>query len=138
MPFRYFARRLPHNPSSSHIHTTYKSLLQFAKEAVNTFISALPEELTVHPDVAGNIPISYNLAMTTSGIALVPRRREGCMLRRDDGTNIGYIQLNGTVLGGTLMVKFQEEWDVLRARPDKLDAILEAIGIPLVTQTKKL
>ena len=60
------------------------------------------------------------------------------MLKRDDGTDVGVVQLNGTVLGGTLMVKYQEEWDILRARPEKLDAILEAIGIPKSSESTKL
>jgi ATP adenylyltransferase len=78
------------------------------------------------------------MAMTTAGIAILPRRSEGHMLRRDDGSNIGYVQLNGTALGGTLMVKYKEEWDTLRTQPQKLDAILEAIGIPRQAQTTKL
>ena len=53
------------------------------------------------------------------------------MLRRDDGSDIGFVALNGTMLAGTLMVKYQEEWDVLRIEPEKLDTLLEAIGIPL-------
>ena len=56
------------------------------------------------------------------------------MLQRDDGSDIGFVALNGTMLAGTLMVKYQEEWDVLRVEPEKLDTLLEAIGIPLVTK----
>jgi sulfate adenylyltransferase (ADP) / ATP adenylyltransferase len=70
------------------------------------------------------------MAMTTSGMAILPRRREGDALLLDDGTQVGFAALNGTVLGGTLMVKRQEEWDLLRNRPEKLDTLLGAIGIP--------
>jgi ATP adenylyltransferase len=56
------------------------------------------------------------------------------MLQRDDGSDIGFVALNGTMLAGTLMVKYQEEWDVLRVEPEKLDTLLEAIGIPLETE----
>jgi ATP adenylyltransferase len=70
--------------------------------------------------------------MTTSGMAIVPRRSEGSMLKRDDGTEIGFVQLNGTTLGGTMLVKYLELWEALRARPDKLDDILRDIGIPKV------
>ena len=56
------------------------------------------------------------------------------MLQRDDGSDIGFVALNGTILAGTLMVKYQEQWDVLRAEPEKLDTLLEAIGIPLGTE----
>jgi ATP adenylyltransferase len=68
--------------------------------------------------------------MTTAGMAILPRRSEGAVLRRDDGSEIGFVALNGTTLGGTMMVKHQEEWDVLRKQPEMLDTILEAIGIP--------
>lgn len=68
--------------------------------------------------------------MTTEGMVIMPRRSEGGTLRRDDGTEVGFIALNGTTLCGTLMVKYQEEWDILRAQPEKLESILAAIGIP--------
>lgn len=60
----------------------------------------------------------------------MPRRAEGTMLRREDGTEIGFVALNGTTLGGTMMVKHQQEWDALRERPEMLHDILTAIGIP--------
>lgn len=59
------------------------------------------------------------------------------MLQRDDGSDIGFVALNGTILAGTLMVKCQEQWDVLRAEPEKLDTLLEAIGIPLGTEDNR-
>lgn len=68
--------------------------------------------------------------MTTEGMVILPRRSEGTMLKRPDGTEIGFVALNGTTLGGTMMVKHQEEWDVLRSQQGKLDSILDAIGIP--------
>lgn len=68
--------------------------------------------------------------MTTSSMVLCPRRNEGAVLKRDDGSEAGSVQLNGTILGGTLMVKLQDEWDVLRGDSTVLDALLGAIGIP--------
>ena len=59
------------------------------------------------------------------------------MLQRDDDSDIGFVALNGTMLAGTLMVKYQEEWDVLRAEPERLDTLLEAIGIPLGTEDNR-
>jgi ATP adenylyltransferase len=67
--------------------------------------------------------------MTIEGMAILPRIAEGSSLRRDDGTEIGFVALNGTALGGTLMVKQEEEWNLLREQPEKLDSILRAIGI---------
>ena len=75
--------------------------------------------------------------MTISAMVICPRRREGNILQRDDGSDIGFVGLNGTILAGTLMVKHQEEWDVLRVEPKKLDTLLEAIGIPLGTKNNQ-
>ncbi len=82
--------------------------------------------------------ISYNLSLTTTSIALCPRRAEGARLWGDDdedgdGEAIvgeGEVALNGTILAGTLMVKAEREWDELRARPEKLERVLERVGIP--------
>jgi ATP adenylyltransferase len=73
--------------------------------------------------------------MTTTAMAILPRRCEGSTLVRSDGSDIGFVALNGTALAGTLMVKYQEEWDVLRAQPEKLDQILGAIGLPTNSST---
>jgi len=42
----------------------------------------------------------------------------------------GVISLNGTILAGTLMVKAEAEWDVLRARPELLVNALREVGFP--------
>jgi len=80
--------------------------------------------------------MSYNLAMTTAGIVILPRRAEGTMLHRDDGSEIGFVALNGTTLGGTMMVKHQDEWNMLRHESGLLDRILGAIGIPKPPSSK--
>ncbi|KAF9735360.1 putative bis(5'-nucleosyl)-tetraphosphatase [Paraphaeosphaeria minitans] len=138
LPFSHFAYRFTSEPSVAELLNAYNHLYREAKQAIDGFISTHPGHLSLHESAQGDLPISYNMAMSTQGMAIIPRRNEGHMLRRDDGTDIGFVQLNGTVLGGTLMVKFQEEWDTLRQHPEKLDAILEAIGIPKTTQTTKL
>lgn len=68
--------------------------------------------------------------MTVEGMAILPRIAEGSSLLQDDGAEIGFVALNGTALGGTLMVKQEAEWNLLRQKPEKLDSILRAIGIP--------
>ncbi|KAF1841590.1 Ap4A phosphorylase-like protein II [Cucurbitaria berberidis CBS 394.84] len=130
VPFTHFARLFDSEPSGSQLLSIYNELYSSAKEFVDKFIAANPEQLALHPLNGGDLPISYNLAMTTTGMVLLPRRNEGTMLRRDDGTDIGFVALNGTTLGGTMMVKHQEEWDLLRKKPEMLDSILAAIGIP--------
>lgn len=78
-------------------------------------------------DREGKAVISYNLALTTDAMAICPRRREGAMVR--DG--LGPVAINGTVLGGTVMVKTGEEWDALRRGGDGLFGLLKAVGIPV-------
>lgn len=137
VPFTHFARSFDSEPSGSELLKIYSELYSSAKEAVDKFIAANPEQLALHPITGGDLPISYNLAMTTAGMAILPRRSEGIMLRRDDGSEIGFVALNGTTLGGTMMVKHQEEWDLLRKEPELLDQILTAIGIPRETSWSK-
>lgn len=43
---------------------------------------------------------------------------------------IGPIALNGTILGGTLLVKSEAEWQTLQNVESKLMDILGAIGVP--------
>jgi ATP adenylyltransferase len=114
--------------------TLYKDLYRASKVAVDRFIAANPEQLDLHSTDGGDLPISYNFAMTTSGMVMMPRRAEGTMLRQEDGSEIGFVALNGTALGGTMMVKHQEEYDALREKPELLDTILTAIGIPKEVQ----
>lgn len=68
--------------------------------------------------------------MTTSGMAIVPRRNEGAAIKNGQGVEVGSVALNGTLLAGTLMVKLEDEWNTLRNDELQLDEILTAIGIP--------
>ncbi|KAF2000287.1 5',5'''-P-1,P-4-tetraphosphate phosphorylase 2 [Amniculicola lignicola CBS 123094] len=129
LPFVHFAIRLP-EIARNHLLPAYESLYSVAYKTVKEYISANPNTLALHPTEGGDLPISYNLAMTRTTMAIMPRRSEGSMLRRDDGSELGFVALNGTTLGGTLMVKHQEQWEELCAKPWKLDGILEEIGIP--------
>ncbi|KAF1948329.1 Ap4A phosphorylase-like protein II [Byssothecium circinans] len=135
LPFFHFAHKFNSEPSDSQLLQIYVRLYQLAKKAADDYITSHPGQLALHSTTDGNLPISYNLAMTTAGMAIFPRRSEGHMLRGEDGTDIGYVQLNGTSLGGSLMVKYEEEWNTLRREAHKLDLILEAIGIPKPAQT---
>ncbi|KAL6712386.1 bifunctional AP-4-A phosphorylase/ADP sulfurylase [Coniothyrium glycines] len=130
LPFTHFACVFDSEPSSADLLSNYTELYIAAKTATEKWITAHPAELSLHDIGDGDLPISYNLAITTSGMAILPRRSEGTTLRRDDGSDIGFVALNGTTLGGTMMVKHKEEWDVLREKPGMLDYILSAIGIP--------
>ena len=137
VPFTHFARVFDSEPSGHKLHDIYIDLYNAAKTAVERFVATHPERLKLHSVGEGDLPISYNLAMTTSGMVILPRQSEGTMLRHDDGREIGFIALNGTTLGGTMMVKYEEEWDLLRKKPEILQKILAAIGIPKESQWSK-
>ncbi|KAH7126836.1 Ap4A phosphorylase-like protein II [Dendryphion nanum] len=135
VPFVHYAARLPAEPTPAQLLRIYDELYLSAKRAVD---DADLDNFQLHPTDDGSLPISYNLAMTTDVMAIMPRRSEGGTLQLDDGTEIGFIMLNGTTLGGTLMVKYEEEWNVLREQPTKLDDILTSIGFPRATKKVKL
>jgi ATP adenylyltransferase len=97
---------------------------------VSAYIKARPGELQLHDIADGSSPFSYNMAMTTTSIILCPRRREGKMLQAGDGSDIGFVAFNGTLLAGTLMVKGEKEWKYLREEKGVLDKVLDAIGVP--------
>ncbi|PSN63207.1 HIT-like protein [Corynespora cassiicola Philippines] len=127
LPCAHFAVALPEEPSAEQLQSAYAKLYT-AAVAASVAAGVLPASAT--PAMEGELPLSYNLALTLSGMAIIPRRAEGCMLRRDDGTEVGFVALNGTVLGGTLMVKGQEEWEYLRGGEGRLDKVLAGIGVP--------
>lgn len=137
IPFVHFGRRFDAEPTGQQLLSIYHELYSLAKATVDEFIARDPSAFALHPTENGDSPISYNMGMTTEGMVIVPRRSEGTMLKRPDGSEIGFVALNGTTLGGTMMVKHQEEWDVLRSQRGKLDSILDAIGIPRVSGTYK-
>ncbi|KAK3081296.1 hypothetical protein LTS18_008235 [Coniosporium uncinatum] len=131
LPFTHFAARLPHEPTAEQLYRTYNGLYKASADAVREYIrKATPGTLELHDTEGGASPISYNLSLTTSAMAMVPRRAEGDSLRRPDGTEVGDVAFNGTLLAGTLMVKTEEEWGLLKNDPSHLDSILKAIGIP--------
>jgi len=63
-------------------------------------------------------------------MALCPRLSEGLKIKNGKGDDIGPISLNGTTLGGTLLVKREAEWEALTNDESKLKSILHAIGVP--------
>ncbi|KAF2095621.1 HIT-like protein [Rhizodiscina lignyota] len=132
LPFACFSRAIPQNASSDQLFTIYTTLLSEATVAARSYAQAHPTDFAL-PTISGEsipAPISYNLAMTTSSMVLCPRSSEGVVLKQQDGSEAGYVALNGTILGGTLMVKLKEEWDILRGDSTALDLLLAAIGIP--------
>jgi len=130
MPFTHYALPFPQSPTAEQLHSTYRKLYDAAAAAVRSYIDAKHGDLELHPTEGGSSPISYNLAMTTAGMAIFPRRRDGAVPKDEAGNDVGYVAINGTILAGTLMVKLQEEWDLFRRDSSQLEHVLEKIGIP--------
>jgi ATP adenylyltransferase len=137
MPFEVFWERVSVDASKEQLYTIYNRLYNQAHGAVKHFVSQRPDDLELHDAKDGSSPFSYNLGMTTNALMLVPRRREGTALRDSEGSEIGFAAFNGTVLAGTMMVKKQEEWDLLRDNAALLNELLENIGIPCIDPESK-
>ncbi|KAI9761747.1 MAG: hypothetical protein M4579_000841 [Chaenotheca gracillima] len=132
-PFVYFRRELPERPTSDELHEIYRWLYDRAVSYVRSAEGgSASEALNGAGTGAGAAEISYNLALTTSSMVICPRRREGGMVRstKAEEQEVGPINVNGTILGGTLMVKTEDEWDALRRDESQLVGLLENIGYP--------
>ncbi|KAI9717108.1 MAG: bifunctional AP-4-A phosphorylase/ADP sulfurylase [Chrysothrix sp. TS-e1954] len=131
LPFVAFGARFsPSSATSNNLHQLYVQLYDAALQSVHRYIAAHHESMRLHPSNGGDMSISYNLAMTTTCMVICPRRSEGSMITRDDGSELDFVALNGTVLGGTLMVKNEELWQLLKRHPLRLEKVLEACGVP--------
>ncbi|KAF2756559.1 HIT-like protein [Pseudovirgaria hyperparasitica] len=127
LPFAYFHVKFTSDISPGQLHREYLNLYNAAERSVRTYISSSCGDLQLHPTGGGDLPISYNLAMTSEGLIIAPRRREGIAVRDDQE---GFVALNGTVLSGSLMVKDALEYEILQKRLHVLDELLISIGIP--------
>ncbi|KAJ5085504.1 ATP adenylyltransferase C-terminal [Penicillium argentinense] len=126
LPFAHFALPLPKDADPETLHKTYLTLYRAAVAAA-------------HDDVDGTLrsegpaAVSYNFAMTLSTMMICPRKQENAQLPVDiaaagDIVEPGVVSLNGTILAGTLMVKAEVEWDVMRSRPELLGSVLAEVG----------
>lgn len=123
---------MPEDPSPETLHQIYNSLLEQACSLTKRTIEDDGED-TGSEKMS---PISYNLALTDRAMVLCPRMSEGLQINSGNGDLIGPISLNGTILGGTLLVKTEQEWDALIKNEEKLKDVLQAIGVPSATNEK--
>jgi ATP adenylyltransferase len=125
IPFTYFAAPIRGSESKEKLLETYLALHKMARYAMDTFEKRAGTE-------GGEEEMSYNLAFTDSSMVILPRRAEGMSFPTglEDPKETGVVALNGTVLGGTLLVKDELEWKALREDGGKLKEVLERIGIP--------
>jgi ATP adenylyltransferase len=130
VPFEVFWECVSPEMAREQLYAIYNRLYSQAHEVVKRFVAQWPGELELHDTSDGASPFSYNLGMTTKALMLVPRRREGTALRGPNGEDVGFAAFNGTVLAGTMMVKKQDEWDLLRGNDALLNDLLKDIGIP--------
>jgi ATP adenylyltransferase len=131
VPFQVFSKPISPHATSQDLHATYTCLHSKAHSAVEHYITTGHKDLAFHDQATSICPFSYNLALTTQYMAIIPRRSEGAPLRStNDGAEIGFAAFNGTVLAGTMMVKNKEEWELLRSEEGLLDRLLGQIGIP--------
>jgi ATP adenylyltransferase len=133
LPFAYISSALPENPSPKILHNTYIMLHNNACRIMqgSTTGSLSPKDQS---------PISYNLGLTDRVMVLCPRVSEGTKIKDSNREDVGPVALNGTVLGGTLLVKREAEWVALRNDESKLKDVLSAIGFPpsKIEQDEKL
>ena len=130
LPFKHYATSIPPEPTSSLLYRKYLALYRAAAGSVHPSeegsasggdsVSKNPIEAT----------ISYNLAMTLETMAICPRRSESADIPSKGGETS--VAINGTILGGTLMVKDEEEWRNLREDRALLDHVLSSIGLPML------
>lgn len=128
LPFCHYAMRIPASPDAGTLQQLYHRLYDCACKSVHSWNRGGPPKHTAVDSNTRQAPISYNLAMTTRAMAICPRRNETAMVTNTNGE--GSVAVNGTILGGTLMVKEMSEWDALRQGHVKIDEVLEEIGIP--------
>jgi sulfate adenylyltransferase (ADP) / ATP adenylyltransferase len=128
LPFFHFAMSIPVSPDAGTLQQIYHRLYDRASRSLQSWKQGAPPEDTAGTNHTTETLISYNLAMTTRAMAICPRRNETAMLSTTSGE--GSVPVNGTILGGTLMVKELSEWDALRNGHVRIDEVLKEIGIP--------
>lgn len=128
LPLANFALPLPPNASAERLHEIYVSLYKAAAVAAGVPRNEVRSS-------TGPAAVSYNLAMTESTMMICPRKSVSAVVEVDDAVRkdiheAGVVELNGTLLGGTMMVKAEAEWSELRRSSDCLMKVLGSIGYP--------
>ena len=130
LPFLHYATKLKADISAHDLYSTYISLLRAAVCGVRGKDLATDSAREEPIERNGEVVISYNLAMTIETMAIFPRRSESAEIPAA-GQSVGAVAINGTVLGGTLMVKDEHEYQNLKNESSLLDTILTNIGFPV-------
>lgn len=137
IPFIYFTAPLKGFETASQLHKTYLALLEVAKQAVSLYLSPDPdaEDIDADKDLpeTEEVPFSYNMAFMDRLMVTLPRISSGSAIENDNEKGKGYVELNGTVLAGTLLVKEKEVYDKFEGDEGTrlLEEVLGGIGIPV-------
>lgn len=137
LPFCHYAMNIPEDPGPEQLKWIYHHLYEIASKSVHCGDEgrSLVEHIAVDSN-RGDASISYNLAMTSRAMAICPRSSENATVPTTSGQ--GSVAVNGTILGGTLMVKERSEWEAFRQSRIVIDDVLAEIGIPLVSDAADL
>ncbi|KAG9257135.1 HIT-like domain-containing protein [Emericellopsis atlantica] len=125
-PFAAFTEKIHLEMQGSDLHEAYIRLYRRAVNAWARFTGSRVQQVASE----GEAVMSYNMAMTKTTLALVPRVAEGVKITSDDGHVLGNLALNGTLLAGTALVKSELEWEALRKDAAGLVNALRGIGLP--------
>jgi sulfate adenylyltransferase (ADP) / ATP adenylyltransferase len=134
LSFCHYAMRIPQDPDTGILQHTYHCLYKYASKAVRFGAEEHCPEHAEIDDASEEASISYNLAMTTQTMAICPRRSETAKIPTTAGE--GSAAVNGTILGGTLMVKELSEWEALQESQATIDDVLAEIGLPMLSNSK--
>jgi ATP adenylyltransferase len=130
LPFVSVAQNISKESTPERLHEVYMELYEQAK-------GSWRECAKGSADGEGHDEsMSYNLAITQRTMVLCPRISEGTIIKSAEGEEIGPVALNGTLLGGTLLVKSEEEWNAIRNEESQLKIVLEKIGLPKLSGTE--
>ena len=138
IPFLYFVAPLKGKETAKELHKTYLALLEVARRTVERYMSPDPDAESISADkdlpLTEEVPFSYNMAFMDKSMVILPRISSSSEIENDDNEKeSGYVELNGTVLAGTLLVKEKEMYDRFEGEegPRLLEKVLGGIGVPL-------
>lgn len=137
LPFAFFVRQLPKDATPKDLNDVYIWLHEAAWSIWSEAVAKRSDEKNSSWETQDLPRFSYNLALTSRAMVLCPRISEGLKIKDTKGNLVGPISLNGTILGGTLLVKSEQEWNALRNDEEKLKDILQAIGAPPTKNEKE-
>lgn len=137
IPFIYFTAPLKGKETMGELHKTYLALMEVARQTVSSYMAPDPdaEDLEADKDLpeTEEVPFSYNMAFMDRLMVILPRISSGSEIQNDNEKGKGYVELNGTVLAGTLLVKEKEVYDRFEGEegPRLLEKVLGGIGVPV-------